>query len=238
MRLKLIFKLENNKIDFQYRKGIISWIKHALQEYNEDLYKEIYQGNNKKTFTFATILSKPKFENQEITLENNQFSIVFSAYNYIYALHLYNAFIKQKFQKYSLNKNSMTLISIIKIPEKKVDSEVIKIKMSSPLICRNHNQETLKDMYYAFDRPEFKQYLDINIEKQLEAENLDINLLQNFGIVPINAKKIVISVYEKKIECSIGTFELRGNKTLLDYLYKAGIGSKKAMGFGLFEIIK
>ena len=73
MRLKLIFKLENNKIDFQYRKGIISWIKHALQEYNKDLYKEIYQGNNKKTFTFATILSKPKFENQEITLENNQF---------------------------------------------------------------------------------------------------------------------------------------------------------------------
>ena len=38
------------------------------------------------------------------------------------------------------------------------------------------------------------------------------------------------------IECSIGKFELEGNIKLLDYLYKAGIGAKKAMGFGLFEI--
>ena len=39
------------------------------------------------------------------------------------------------------------------------------------------------------------------------------------------------------IECSLGSFELTGERELLDYLYKAGMGSKKAMGFGLFEII-
>ena len=40
------------------------------------------------------------------------------------------------------------------------------------------------------------------------------------------------------IECSLGIFELHGDIELLKYLYKAGIGSKKAMGFGLFEIIQ
>ena len=39
------------------------------------------------------------------------------------------------------------------------------------------------------------------------------------------------------IECSIGIFKLQGDKTLLNYLYRAGIGAKKAMGFGLFEVI-
>jgi len=61
MRLKLFFKLEDNKIDVQYRKSIISWIKHSLENYDKDLYKEIYEGNRKKTFTFATILPKPQF---------------------------------------------------------------------------------------------------------------------------------------------------------------------------------
>lgn len=93
-------------------------------------------------------------------------------------------------------------------------------------------------MYYAYDKEEFQKYIRINIEEQLTAENLNIQLLNNFEITPINAKKIIIPVYEKMIECSLGIFELYGNTELLKYLYKAGIGSKKAMGFGLFEIIQ
>ena len=89
MRLKLIFQLENNTLDIQYRKSIISWIKHALQSYDENLFQEIYNNNNKKTFAFAPILSIPKFDKEKITMQDNQFSVVFSAYNYIYGLHLY-----------------------------------------------------------------------------------------------------------------------------------------------------
>lgn len=238
MRLKLIFQLENNKLDIQYRKSIISWIKHALQSYDENLFQEIYNNNNRKTFTFAPILSNPKFDKEEITMQDNQFLIVFSAYNYIYGLHLYNSFVKQKFQKFSLNKNSMKLTSIIMLKEREINEDKIIIKMSSPIICRNHDKTTLKDMYYAYDREEFQKYIRINIEEQLIAENLNIQLLNNFEIIPIDAKKIIIPVYEKMIECSLGIFELHGDIELLKYLYKAGIGSKKAMGFGLFEIIQ
>ena len=201
MRLKLIFQLENNTLDIQYRKSIISWIKHALQSYDENLFQEIYN-------------------------------------NYIYGLHLYNSFVKQKFQKFSLNKNSMKLTSIIMLKEREINEDTIVIKMSSPIICRNHDKTTLKDMYYAYDREEFQKYIRINIEEQLIAENLNIQLLNDFEIIPINAKKLIIPVYEKMIECSLGIFELHGSIELLKYLYKAGIGSKKAMGFGLFEIIQ
>ena len=237
MRLKLYFELENKTISVQYRKSIISFIKHAIQEYNETLYQEMYAGNNKKTFTWAPILSKPKFEQEKIILEDTNFSIIFSAYNYLYALHIYNAFLNQKYQKFSLNQNSMTLKSISMIPEKQITANKIQVKMSSPIICRNHNQETLKDMYYSFERPEFEKYIKINILEQMKQEKLDSSLLEGFKINSMHGKKIIVKLYEKKIESSIGTFELEGKTNLLDYLYRAGIGSKKAMGFGLFEII-
>lgn len=223
MRFKMYFELEQPKLDIQYRKSIISYIKHALQEYDEKLYQEIYAGNNKKTFTWAPILPKPKFEQENIELQDNNFSILFSAYNYLYALHLYNAFLNQRQKKFSLNQNSMTLKNIVMIPEKTIHSNKIQVKMISPIICRNHNQETQKDMYYSFERPEFEKYIKINILEQMKAENLDSSLLEEFKITSIKGKKTIIKLYEKKIEVSIGEFELQGNKQLLDYLYRGGI---------------
>lgn len=230
MRLKLFFQLENNMLDVQYRKGIISWIKHAIQEYDENLFNQIYSKNQKKTFTFAPILSKPIFDKEKIQMQDNQFSIMFSAYNYPYALHLYNSFLKQKFQKFSLYKNSMTLTSIVMIPEKTIETSSINIKMSSPIIVRNHDRDTLKDMYYAYDREEFNKYIRINIEEQLKEEKLESSLLEGFKIEPLQAKKIIIPVYEKMIECSVGTFKLSGNVKLLEYLQKAGIRCQKSNG--------
>lgn len=37
MRLKLEFELEKPELDIQYRKSIISFIKHSIQEYDENL---------------------------------------------------------------------------------------------------------------------------------------------------------------------------------------------------------
>lgn len=221
MRLKLQFELENKTLDIQYRKSIISFIKHALQEYDNKLYEEIYKDNRMKTFTFAAILPKPIFEGNNVILDNTLFSVIFSAYNYLQALHLYNAFLNQKLKKFSLDKNSMTLKNIIMIPEKKISTNSIKMKMASPLICRFHNQETLKDMYYSSEREEFQKYIRINILEQMKYEGLDSTLLKDFEIVPLQTKKVIIKLYEKKIEATIGTFKLIANKELLNYLYQA-----------------
>lgn len=237
MRFKLYFELEKPTLDIQFRKSIISFIKHAIQEYDQNLFDQMYSGNTKKTFTWAPILSKPQFQENEISLADNNFSILFSAYNYLYGLHIFNALFSQKFKKFSLNKNSMTLKSIIMIPEKQIKTNKILVKMSSPIVCRMHDQNTLKDMYYAYDRDEFQEQIRINILEQMKQEKLDSSILDGFEINPINPKKVIIKLYEKKIEASIGIFELEGDIKLLDYLYKAGIGSKKAMGFGYIEII-
>ena len=229
MRFKLYFELEKPNLSIQYRKSIISFIKHSIQEYDELLFDEIYEGNKKKTFTWAAILSKPKFNQENIELQDNNFSIIFSAYNYLYGLHIYNAVLKQKHIKFSLNQNSMTLKNIVMIPEKQINSEKIIIKTVNPILVRNHDRETLKDMYYSFDRAEFEKYLKINILEQMKQEKLDSSLLEGFKIRDIQAKKVIVKLYEKKIETSVGIFEIEGKKELLKYLYMAGIGSKKAM---------
>lgn len=240
MRLKLEFTLEKPELDIQYRKSIISFVKHSIQEYDQNLFEDLYgKGKTKKkTFTWSPILNHPKFDKDTVTLADTGFYMIFSGYNYAYTLHLYNAFLKQKNKKFHLNQNSMTLVKISLIKEKEIKTNSINIKMSSPIIVRNHNRETQKDMYYSFEKAEeFNKYIKINIEEQMKEEGLDLNLLEGFEIKPIKAKKTVVKVYEYSIECSIGTFELTGNTILLDYLYKSGIGTKKAVGFGLFDII-
>ena len=237
MRIKLYFSLENNKISVQYRKNIISWIKHAIQEYDDALFKTMYQLNSKKTFSWASILPKPIFKGEEILLADASFSVIFSAYEGYQSIQLYNAFLALKFQKYSMNCNSMTLKGITMMPEPNIQSSIIQVKTVSPIIVRNHNQETKKDMYYSCEKEEFVSCLQMNIAEQLKGENLSEQLLNGFQIKPIQAKKIIVKLYEKKIECSIGSFEIQAQKELLDYLLKAGIGSKKAMGFGVLECI-
>lgn len=240
MRLKLSFELEKPELDINYRKSLISFIKHSIEEYDKELFNTLYEKGKttKKTFTFAPILNHPKFEGEKVFLQDTSFYIIFSAYNYAYALHLFNSFMKQKNKKFHLNQNSMTPTNLTVIPETEIRGNSINIKMSSPLIVREHNRETLKDLYYSFEKAEkFNEYIRINILEQMKAENLDSSLLDDFEIKPINAKKIVVKVYEYSIECSIGTFNLKGKAELLNYLYKSGIGSKKAMGFGLFDII-
>lgn len=226
MRLKLFFELENQILGIDYRKSIVSFIKHSLEEYNKELFLDLYgEGKTKKkSYTWAPILPKPVFQEDKVILSGTSFYIIFSVYNLSCALHLYNAFLGQKFKVFHLNKNSMALKNIVVLKEKEIRSSKILMKMSSPIVVRNHDRETLKDYYYSFEKEEgFNSFLRINILEQMKEEGLDSSLLENFSIKPINARKAVVKVYEYSIECSLGIFELTGKVELLRYLYKSGI---------------
>ncbi|MCI8519839.1 MAG: CRISPR-associated endoribonuclease Cas6 [Clostridia bacterium] len=230
MRLKLDFELEKPELDIDYRRCLISFIKHSIQEYDQNLFEDLYEKGKtkKKTYTYSTILNHPKFEENNIELGGTGFYIIFSGYNYAYLLHLYNAFLKQKHKVFHLNQNSMKLTKVTVLRENNISTNSINIKMSSPICVRNHDRETKKDMYYSFEKEEeFNKYIRINILEQMKEEGLDSSLLEGFSIEPINARKAIVKVYEYSIECSIGTFILTGNTELLNYLYKSGIGTKK-----------
>ena len=237
MRLKLNFDLENEFLPIQYRKSVMSFIKLSLLEYNEQHYKKYY--NNKDTiikpYTFANFLRNPKFEEDKIIVENRHIELNISIADYETSIILYNAFNHQKNKKFSLDKNSWTLKTINMSLDKKIDTEDITIKFMSPLVVRSHIDK--KDYYYSYNDEEFKDILRINIKQQLKITDIPTESVDQFDIVPIRPKKVIVKFYEKKIETSTGIYRILGDKQLLKYLYDAGMGSKRSSGFGMFQII-
>lgn len=237
MRFKLYFKLEKEEIPIQYRKTIISYFKHSLEEYNQKYYQKYYNGKDPiiKQYAFSAYYKQQKIEKDKIILEDQRLEINITTSDYETGIILYNSFNKQKHKKYSLNNNSMTLENITMANEKEITTEKISVKFQAPLCIRL--RENNKDYYYSYENEKFEETLKINIKEQLKITNMPTEIVDTFTIKPIKAKKVLIKFYEKCIECSTGTFELSGNKELLKYLYKSGIGSKHSAGFGMFQII-
>lgn len=236
VRLKLYFTLENNQFPIQYHRNIMSFIKLSLTEYNQNYYEKLYHAKDNiiKPYAFATLFSSEKFEQDTITLKEKRFEILFTIAEPEIAVALYNSFNHQKGKKFPIHHNAWTLQNISMISEKQISETSLQIKFLSPLVARS--RENRKDFYYSFEHQEFLDTLKINIKEQLKITNISPELVDSLSIQPIQAKKIIIKFYEKKIETSIGTFQITADKELLKYLYQAGIGSKRSSGFGVFEI--
>ena len=237
MRFRLNLKLENKCLPVQYRKNILSFMKLSLSKYNEEYYKKLYNEKDTiiKPYTFAVFFNKPVFNGEEIIIEDKKFNINFSVSDYEIAVALYNAFNHQKNVKFSIKNNSWTLENITMLNEKKIDTESLKIKFLSPLVVRSRENE--KDYYYSYEISEFEDTLKINIKEQLKITNIPQEAVETFKINVINAKKVIVKFYEKKMECSVGTFEISGDKELLKTIYQMGLGSRRSSGFGMFEIL-
>lgn len=54
--MKLDFILENNVIPDDINRVFVSYMKHSLEMYNEDLYKKLYEDDHRiiKSYTFCT----------------------------------------------------------------------------------------------------------------------------------------------------------------------------------------
>ena len=237
MRFKLYFTLENSEIPIQYKKSVLSFFKFSLSQYNEEYYKKFYNAydNIIKPYTFSVYFKNPKIQEEKIILDDKKFELNISVADYEAGIILYNALNGQKFKKFSINKNSWTLKGIESMIEKKITSETITIKFQSPLCVRSRQNK--KDYYYSYIHNEFKETIKINIREQLKITNIPEEIVDSFNIKPIQAKKVIIKFYEKQMECSTGIFEISGNKELLNYLYQAGIGSRRSSGFGMFQIL-
>lgn len=237
MRFKLYFTLDNLQIPIQYRKSIISFFKHSLISYDETYYKKCYNEKDTiiKEYAFSTYYKQAQIQEEKIILQDKKIELNITTSSYETGIVLYNAFNKQKYKKYPLHDNAMTLQNITMLIEKEIVTEKLIIKFQSPLCVRSRKDN--KDYYYSYQNKEFEDTLKMNIKEQLKITDMPEKIVDTFNIKPINAKKVIIKFYEKCLECSTGVFEISGQKELLTYLYQSGMGSKHSAGFGMFQII-
>ena len=236
MRLKLKFILQNSVIPLDYHRIFLSFMKKSISGINNGAYFERYfSSNSRRPYTFSIGLPYPVFEKEKISLSKNELSMIFSTGDKLTGYIFYSAFLSQKNKNFPLKNNTMQLVSIQKLKDFETDKNEILVKTLSPLCIREHTEN--RDVYYSCNSSDFSETLNSTVKKQLLSDGFSAELLNDFWIVPIDLKKTVVYHYEQYCEVSIGTFSVKGDRAILNYLLKNGIGSRKSAGFGCIRLL-
>lgn len=239
MRFELDIVLEKPELPIEYRKAILSLNKKALSEINDGKYlPQYYEGCKTKDFCFAVRMSKPHFTKESIYLESNTIHITYSTSDKLTGYILFSAMVNQKNKRFPLqNSNAMRVTGIHQINEKRIMQNDVMFKLLAPLVVREHNKENNKDRYYSVEDREFTQKVIDSLRYQLVNAGYREEQVKSIEFIPINMKKTVVCHYGCYINCTLGVFALKGNKSILNYLYQDGVAGRKSAGYGILDIL-
>ena len=214
----------------------------------------------RKDFTFGMHMGKckfPKKHESEILLESDHFSLELSFFSDEEGYKVLVAFMNAKADSektfaYKDTKSKKTY-------EMKVDSIQMKedlsfnsrkkvlFKIVSPVLVRadvtEENHEILKKELLkkgtaaAIARDTLHPFLGDKegIEILKKRIQLDLNTNEDIKIVCHNPKKTIVPLYNGIVPCTLGYLEVEASKEILNYISKAGVGSKRSMGFGYLQ---
>lgn len=242
MCVQILIKLELDKPELpkDFRPVFVSLIKSCLSSYGEEFFDAFYKNRDSimKKFTFGVRMNRPNFVGNLIQLGGNVISFTLSTADMKEAMVLYNAILKNKSKEFPLeHQNSMKIMDVKILPQYKVNANEIVIKMLSPMVLREHNRETNIDRYVDCTCDDFIDAVKKIVQAQLSIFAMDESLLHGFTIVPVMPKKTVVTAFKYHIDVSLGVYKLTGQPELLNFLYHAGIGSRRSQGFGMFEVL-
>jgi len=236
---KLIFKLEHSWLPRETDRLIVSFFKASSQAYSQEFYEKLYDKEKSviKGYTYSCFLPGAKFGREKIELESDTFSLFFSDVDPQELLSFFNAFQLMRHKKYPMNGNSMTLISIHMQRLNEIKENEIVIRMLSPLVVRRHNSEDNTDIYYTCEMEGFEKALEENTAIFLDRMGMGDAMAEDFSVQAIKGKKVVVPVFGRNTDASLGIFKLTGSCRLLNILYQAGLGVRRSEGRGKFEVI-
>lgn len=237
MRLKIECLSENNIVSTSYNRKILSFLKKSLELYDKDIKENYYGEPCEKDMSFSCFFPLQKIESDKISLKENNFKIFITFNSIVDGIHFYNSFVlaKNKRTKFILGDNSFSIKNITKINEKPILEDIAIFKTLSPIVIRE-KRENEKDWYHFLDEKGIK-ILKKNICYSLREKFL-LEELEKLEIIPIDIKKTVVNFYDIKFTVTKGTFAIKGNRKILEYFYKSGLGSRRSSGFGMLELIK
>ncbi len=243
MRFHFTFELENEVIDVNYRRKILSFLKNAIEKSDKQFYHELYgNGSNiNKDFTMSVyFVPETQYGTETISVKSKRVIVNMSTPDSLTGIQLYNAMCGQKFIKYRFSgENSLRLVKIQNEKEKLITQNRAVFNTMSPIVIRDHNRETGRDWFYTFEDEPAVDILKRNLEAELSGKfQRDIGYdIRQLKIEFIRMKKVIIKNYELKIPCSLGIFSMEGDQYLLQYLYQRGVGAKRSLCFGMLDLI-
>lgn len=238
MRILAEFELSKTILPIDWRKIIISFLKKSLSDANGGKYfNEYYAPGKEKPYSFSVVFNKPTFSKDTIEVTGKSLRMTVSTSDSRTGFILFSSISAQKGKEFILPLgNSMNMTRITQLSDQEVHSNRILVKMLEPLCIRNHNRETNKDWYYSPRQDAFKAESKRVLKDQLMAAGFSEELSE-VNIIPINTKMVIVKFYGINIESSLGDFMLEGDRAVLNYLIKSGLGSRKSCGFGMAQLM-
>jgi len=239
--LSVICRLKDEKIPIDYRRKVVSFLKHAISNDDSAFYDELYENNVNKEFTFSVYFYPDTIIRQDyISVVSKKLAINFSTPDPYICIKIYNALSKQRLTWFNISDDNAIHIVEIHNPKEKVITENRAIfKTLSPIVIRDHDPLTKKDWFYTFEDNESIDILRRNLKHELKDKfPRDISKdIDDLKISFFDMKKTVVKSYEFLIPCSLGCVSLEGQQYLIQYIYQRGLGSKRSLGFGMLKLI-
>ena len=241
MRFSVELLLDQETIPKDKNRIILSLLKHNFSSYDEEYYSEIYEeGKNKtKDFTFSLYMGGCKFLREEIIIPEKKLILNLSTYSAEEGIIFYNSFLRNKGLKYPIKNNTMNINRINLVKEKTICADEVIYKAMSPIVARSHSGDNKKTWYYSLNDKKGEEVFASNLKYQLrdafgedrilDFEELEIEVLHN--------KEVKVKNYGIEVLGNVCRLKIKGKPYILDYLYKAGIGSQKSSGFGMVDLV-
>lgn len=227
------------RLPINYHHFLQSAIYHNLCSdigYSDFVHDRGYQNHSRvfKMFSFGPIRGKYSIEGKEIVFhENISFEIRTPD---VLMVQILQDNIARKGLHY-LNRQFKN-VNVTRF-DRTVEAEEIRIKMFSPICVYSTDDATGKTVYYSPEDARFAELINANFRRKYRAyygtePESDIEILP----LELGSKDKYVTQYKGiYITAWKGKYVLKGKRKYLDFLYQAGIGSKNAQGFGMFEVM-
>lgn len=241
MRFSVELLLEKDKIPKDKNRIFLSLLKNCFSSYSEEYYEYLYEKtkNKIKDFTFSSYMGKCKFLRDEIEIPNKKIYLNFSTYNNEDGIMFYNSILENKGNSFPIKNNAMKISRLNLTREKPLYSDEVIFKTLSPIVVREHGGDNSKTWYHSLNTQEGQDIFMDNLKYQL----LDVfgekvkHDFKDISVEVLGNKEVKIKNYGIEVLSNVAKIKIKAKPYILDYLYKAGIGSKRGSGFGMLEMV-
>ncbi len=240
MRFCVELILENPYITKEKNKMIMHILKLLFEKTNSDYYMELYDEveNKEKNFTFSTYLGKGvKFNRDSIFIPDQKILLNFSTYDLSEGILFYNSFVTNLGLEIPVYRNTVTINSIKKGRMGLIEEDII-LSTASPIIVREHSGDNEKTWYHDIGDDRGFEIFKENLNWQLVSNLKGVNKkdIKELRVKVLKNKIVNIKHYGIVIPANLAVLNISAKAYIIDYLYKAGIGSRRSQGFGYLNI--
>jgi CRISPR-associated endoribonuclease Cas6 len=232
MRFEVSYKLSNNLLPIEYRRGFASLIKEALRKANTQLFEKYYSKLHVlKPFTFSVYFpGLAGREGDHFKVGQNAF-LKFSTPSYELGTYVYNGL--RELRTFPLFESTLTLEQVSLKPMITITEETALFKTMAPVLVNNKGDA---NSYLLPGEAGFNEGLDFAVKEVSRVFLCDDGVSIQFK--PIQIRRKVVRHYNMNMQGLVGVFELRGRPDVLNLIYQIGLGVRRSQGFGMLEVVQ